>query len=35
MSTLTWFIIMCVAGGLWLLLWFFTRPKGGINGDKD
>lgn len=26
---LTWFIILCVAAAGWLLMWFFTRPKGG------
>lgn len=35
MSAMTWFIILCVAGAAWLLLWLFTRPKGGNNDNQN
>lgn len=33
MSTATWAILLVVAALGWLLMWFFTKPKGGKNDD--
>lgn len=34
MNSMTWLIILSIAAAGWLLMWFFTRPKGG-NGNDD
>ena len=30
-----WTIILCLSAFGWLLMWFFTKPKGGKKNDKD
>lgn len=33
MNTMTWAILLAVAAAGWLLMWIFTKPKGGKNDD--
>ena len=35
MGTGTWLIILSVAAAGWLLMWVFTKPKGGKDNDDS
>ena len=35
MTTSTWAILLAVAACGWLLMWIFTKPKGGKDDNQD
>lgn len=35
MNSMTWFILLTVAAAGWLLMWIFTKPKGGKGNDDS